>query len=255
VSYVAASVPTKDEAEIQVSHILFSPKDDPNTAADLDPADPAWAAAEKEASDLVARLKAGANFATEAKKSDDTTSGADGGLLAWTPKGTYVPEFEAAIWANGVQHNDILGPIKTQFGYHVIKFDARRPSLKDRLDELAKTLAVDGVDFKKAATTATTTIGELTYASPLFVAKYTLNPDLGGVVWGLKSNGTSAVVESSKTYLIVHVGGIETRALTADQVKQITANGFSIWLDRYRTAARVAVDGNVVQEAGASPTP
>ena len=255
VSYVAASVPTKDEAEIQVSHILFSPKNDPNPAADLDPADPAWAAAEKEASDLVARLKAGANFATEAKKSDDTTSGADGGLLAWTPKGTYVPEFEAAIWANGVQHNDILGPIKTQFGYHVIKFDARRPSLKDRLDELAKTLAVDGVDFKKAATTATTTIGELTYASPLFVAKYTLNPDLGGVVWGLKSNGTSAVVESSKTYLIVHVGGIETRALTADQVKQITANGFSIWLDRYRTAARVAVDGNVVQEAGASPTP
>jgi parvulin-like peptidyl-prolyl isomerase len=255
VSYVAASVPTTDEAQIQISHILFSPKDDPNTAGDLDPADPAWAAAEKEANDLVARLKAGANFETEAKKSDDKTSGADGGLLVWAPKGTYVPEFEAAIWADGVKHNDILGPIKTQFGYHVIKFDARRPSLKDRLDELATALAAGGVDFKEAATTATNTIEELTFASPGFVPKYTVNPELGSVVWGLKAGGTSAVVESSKTYLIVHVDGVETRALTADQITGIRASGFSIWLDLYRSAARVAIDGSVVQEAGASPTP
>jgi parvulin-like peptidyl-prolyl isomerase len=255
VSYVAASVPTKDEAQIQVSHILFSPNGDPNKAGDLDPADPAWAVAEKKANDLVTRLKAGADFATEAKKSDDKTSGADGGLLAWAPKGTYVPAFEAAIWADGVKHNDILGPIKTQFGYHVIKFDARRPSLKDRLDELAKSLAVDGVNFQEAATTATHSIAELTYASPGFVPKYTVNPELGSVVWGLKKGGTSAVVESSKTYLIVHVDGIETRALTATQITGIKAGGFSIWLDLYRTAARVAVDGAVVQEAGASPIP
>jgi parvulin-like peptidyl-prolyl isomerase len=255
VSYVAAAIPTKDEAQIQVSHILFSPKGDPNTAGNLDPADPAWAAAEKKANDLVARLKAGADFATEAKQSDDKTSGADGGLLAWAPKGTYVPAFESAIWADGVKHNDILGPIKTQFGYHVIKFDARRPSLKDRLDELATALAVDGVDFAQAATAATHTIGGLNFASPGFVPKYTVNPNLGSVVWGLKAGGTSAVVESSKTYLIVHVDGIETRALTETQISKIKAGGFSIWLDLYRTAARVAIDGAVVQEAGASPTP
>jgi len=255
VSYVAATVPEKDVEQVQVSHILFSPKDDPNTAGDLEPTDPAWAAAEKEANDLIARLKGGSSFETEAKKSDDKTSGADGGLLAWAPKGTYVPEFEAAIWADGVKRNDILGPIKTEFGYHVIKFDARRPSLKDRLDELAKTLAADGVDFEKAATTATNTIEELTFASPGYVPKYTVNPELGAVVWGLKAGGTSAVVESSNTYLIVHVDGVETRALTADQITGIKASGFSIWLDLYRSAARVAIDGSVVQEAGASPTP
>lgn len=255
VSYVAATVPAKDAEQVQVRHILFSPKDDPNTAGDLDATDPAWAAAEKEANDLVARLKSGSNFETEAKVSDDKTSGADGGLLTWAPKGTYVPEFDAAIWADGVKHNDILGPIKTQFGYHVIKFDARRPSLKDRLDELAAALAGDGVDFKEAATTAANTIEELTFASPGFVPKYTVNPELGSVVWGLKAGGTSAVVESSNTYLIVHVDGVETRELTADQITGIKASGFSIWLDLYRSAARVAIDGSVVQEAGASPTP
>jgi hypothetical protein len=125
VSYVAATVPETDAEQVQVSHILFSPKDDPNTAGDLEPTDPAWAAAEKEAKDLIARLKNGSSFETEAKKSDDKTSGADGGLLAWAPKGTYVPEFDTAIWADGVKRDDILGPIKTEFGYHVIQSPRR----------------------------------------------------------------------------------------------------------------------------------
>jgi parvulin-like peptidyl-prolyl isomerase len=255
VSYVAATVPEKDGEQVQVSHILFSPKDDPNTAGDLDPADPAWAAAEKEANDLVARLKNGSSFETEAKKSDDKTSGADGGLLPWAPKGTYVAEFDTAIWADGVKRDDILGPIKTQFGYHVIQFDARRPSLKDRLDELATSLAVAGVDFAEAAKTATDTIEDLSFASPGYVPRYTVNPELGAVVWGLKAGGTSAVIESSDTYLIVHVDGVEMRELTDDQIAGIKGSGFSIWLELYRSAARVAIDGAVVQEAGASPTP
>jgi parvulin-like peptidyl-prolyl isomerase len=255
VSYVAVTVPESDAEQVQVNHILFSPKDDPNNAGDLEPTDPAWAAAEKEANDLIARLKNGSSFETEAKKSDDKTSGADGGLLPWAPKGTYVPEFDTAIWADGVKRDDILGPIKTDFGYHVIQFDARRPSLKDRLDELATSLAAAGVDFEEAATAATDTIEELTFASPGYVPKYTVNPELGSVVWGLKAGGTSAVVESSNTYLIVHVDGVEMRELTADQITGIKGSGFSVWLEIYRSAARVAIDGAVVQEAGASPTP
>ena len=43
--------------------------------------------------------------------------------------------------------------------------------------------------------------------------------------------------------------------LTADQITGIESSGFSIWLDLYRSAARIAIDGSVVQEAGASPTP
>ena len=255
VSYVAVTVPESDAEQVQVNHILFSPKDDPNNAGDLEPTDPAWAAAEKEANDLIARLKNGSSFETEAKKSDDKTSGADGGLLPWAPKGTYVPEFDTVIWADGVKRDDILGPIKTDFGYHVIQFDARRPSLKDRLDELATSLAAAGVDFEEAATAATDTIEELTFASPGYVPKYTVNPELGSVVWGLKAGGTSAVVESSNTYLIVHVDGVEMRELTADQITGIKGSGFSVWLEIYRSAARVAIDGAVVQEAGASPTP
>lgn len=255
VSYLGTSVPAKDEEQIQVSHILFSPNDDPNAAAGLKETDPAWAAAEGAATAAMTRLKAGASFAAEAKKSDDKTSGTAGGLLPWAPKGTYVAEFEKAIWAANVKQNDLLGPIKTQFGYHIIKFDARQPSLKGRLDALAKSLGADGVNFAKAATAATDTIPELSFASPGFVPRYTVNPELGKVIWALQAGGTSAVVESSKNYLIVHVGAIETRALTEAQLAGIKAGGFAIWLDLYRSAARIAIDGAVVQEAGASPTP
>jgi len=255
VSYLGTSVPAKDEEQIQVSHILFSPNDDPNAAAGLKETDPAWAAAGSAATAAMTRLKAGASFAAEAKKSDDATSGAAGGLLPWAPKGTYVAEFEKAIWAAGVKQNDLLGPIKTQFGYHIIKFDARRPSLKGQLDALAKSLGEAGVNFAKAATAATDAIPELSFASPGFVPRYTVNPELGKVVWALKAGGTSTVVESSKNYLIVHVGAIETRPLTEAQLAGIKASGFTIWLDLYRSAARIAIDGAVVQEAGASPTP
>jgi len=255
VSYLGTSVPAKDEEQIQVSHILFSPNDDPNAAAGLKETDPAWAAARSAATAAMTRLKAGASFAAEAKKSDDATSGATGGLLPWAPKGTYVAEFEKAIWAAGVKQNDLLGPIKTQFGYHIIKFDARRPSLKGQLDALAKSLGEAGVNFAKAATAATDAIPELSFASPGFVPRYTVNPELGKVVWALKAGGTSTVVESSKNYLIVHVGAIETRPLTEAQLAGIKASGFTIWLDLYRSAARIAIDGAVVQEAGASPTP
>jgi parvulin-like peptidyl-prolyl isomerase len=154
-----------------------------------------------------------------------------------------------------VKQNDLLGPIKTQFGFHIIKFDARRPSLKGQLDALAKSLGEAGVNFAKAATAATDAIPELSFASPGFVPRYTVNPELGKVVWALKAGGTSTVVESSKNYLIVHVGAIETRPLTEAQLAGIKASGFTIWLDLYRSAARIAIDGAVVQEAGASPTP
>ena len=53
----------------------------------------------------------------------------------------------------------------------------------------------------------------------------------------------------------MHVDGVEMRELTADQIEGIKGSGFSIWLDLYRSAARVVIDGAVVQEAGASPTP
>lgn len=74
---------------------------------------------EAEANDLISQIDGGADFATLAAEfSTDTGSGAQGGSLGCAPQGQYVPEFEAAVWSGA--EGDLLGPIETQFGFHII---------------------------------------------------------------------------------------------------------------------------------------
>jgi peptidyl-prolyl cis-trans isomerase C len=78
---------------------------------------------EKEAKDIIAKLKKGAKFEDLAKKdSKDTGSGAKGGELDWASPNSYVPDFTAAlIKLKKGQITDV--PVKTQFGYHIIRLD------------------------------------------------------------------------------------------------------------------------------------
>jgi peptidyl-prolyl cis-trans isomerase C len=79
----------------------------------------------EEADDIAAKLKAGGDFAALAKeKSKDTGSGANGGELGFFAKGQMVPEFEAAAYA--LKPGEISAPVKTQFGWHVIKLEEKR---------------------------------------------------------------------------------------------------------------------------------
>ena len=59
-----------------------------------------------------------------AANSDDPGSGRNGGDLGWAKRGTYVPEFEAAVY--NLEPNEISEPIETEFGYHIIQLLERR---------------------------------------------------------------------------------------------------------------------------------
>ncbi|MES2184252.1 MAG: peptidylprolyl isomerase [Pseudomonadota bacterium] len=78
---------------------------------------------EADAKDIIARLKKGAKFEDIAKKqSKDTGSGANGGDLDWANPSSYVPEFtEGLVKLKKGQVTDV--PVKSQFGYHVIRLD------------------------------------------------------------------------------------------------------------------------------------
>ena len=125
-----------------VSHILIE------AAADADAA--TQKAAEQKAAALAEQArKPGADFAALAKanSSDAGSKDAGGALPAFARDGTMVKPFEDATF--GMQVGEIRGPVKTDFGYHVLKLSEIIPSqgksFEDVRDELAREQAeVDG---------------------------------------------------------------------------------------------------------------
>ena len=99
---------------------------------------------EDEAKAVITSLKKGGKFDDIAKKqSKDPGSGANGGELDWANAGSYVPEFSAAlVKLKKGQTTD--APVKTQFGWHVIKLedvrDATLPKLEDVKPQIAQQL-------------------------------------------------------------------------------------------------------------------
>ena len=84
----------------------------------------------EEALEIIAEVKSGTDFAqladqfTEDPGNQVTPDSGRGGNLGWFGKGQMVPSFEAAAFAAG--EGDIVGPVLSRFGYHVIKIHQKR---------------------------------------------------------------------------------------------------------------------------------
>lgn len=74
---------------------------------------------EYEATDLLTKIKDGKTFEELAQKFSKCPSGEQGGDLGFFSRGMMVPEFETAAFE--LQPGETSSPIKTQFGYHLIK--------------------------------------------------------------------------------------------------------------------------------------
>lgn len=123
---------------------------------------------------LEKRIKAGEDFGQLAREfSQDTGSAASNGDLGMSGKGMFVPEFEKALYA--LQPQQVSEPVKTQFGYHLIKLleiqkpvtppmaairaeletEARQAKAEDLYHEAVEkldTLAYESSDLKELAT-------------------------------------------------------------------------------------------------------
>ena len=72
----------------------------------------------RDAEGIMIRLSKGEDFAALAKRFSKCPSKSKGGNLGWFGQGEMVPEFETACFEG--QKGQVVGPIKTEFGYHVI---------------------------------------------------------------------------------------------------------------------------------------
>ncbi|MGE0754100.1 MAG: peptidylprolyl isomerase [Alphaproteobacteria bacterium] len=104
--YDKKAAEAKDEKEVKARHILV--------------------ATEAEAKKISEQLKKGGDFETIAKEaSTDKGSGANGGDLGWFGKDRMVKEFADAAFK--LKKGEVSGPVKSPFGWHVIKVEDTRP--------------------------------------------------------------------------------------------------------------------------------
>jgi peptidyl-prolyl cis-trans isomerase C len=114
--------------QVSASHILFETSKDGDDAA---------LARAKEAR---AKLLAGADFASLAKEiSDDKTAAYNGGALGWFGPGKMDPAFSKAAFELK-KVGDLSEPVKSAFGWHIIRLDGRRPARPMTFEEAKKVM-------------------------------------------------------------------------------------------------------------------
>ena len=118
-TYEEAKAKQKPEDEVRAKHILVEKED--------------------EARDVVKRLKAGEDF-TKVAKDVSKDPGSEGGDLGWFSKERMVPEFSDAAFK--LAPGQLSDPVKSQFGWHVIKVEEKRqkpfPTLEQVKDQVLR---------------------------------------------------------------------------------------------------------------------
>jgi parvulin-like peptidyl-prolyl isomerase len=119
----------KGKKEVKVSHILVAKED--------------------EAKEIKKKLNKGGKFEDLAKsQSKDENSKANGGELGYIMKGQLVPEFESKAFA--MKKNEISEPVKTQFGWHIIKLldsrDVKIPTKEQAMKMVKGKLSREAVE-------------------------------------------------------------------------------------------------------------
>lgn len=120
-----------------IRHILFAAggaAPGAETTASSAETEAATAEAEKKANDVKRQIEDGGDFADLARKnSDDPGSAEKGGDLGCNPSGGFVPEFDKAAFS--AKKGELVGPVKTEFGFHLIEVTDIRPPKETSLEE------------------------------------------------------------------------------------------------------------------------
>ena len=116
----------RSEEQRKASHILVAASGDDEAA---------WNKAKEKAAQLAEQARQGGDFsALASENSDDPGSAKKGGDLGFFGKGAMAPEFEKKVFS--MQQGEISEPVKTPFGYHVIKLEEIRPEAVKSFDQV-----------------------------------------------------------------------------------------------------------------------
>ncbi|MHB8959124.1 MAG: peptidylprolyl isomerase [Candidatus Limnocylindrales bacterium] len=256
--YMQASTAESDPTAVRVRHILFSPNHDAQNAANVPASDPAWNAAKALADAAYAKLKADpSQFDTLARtESDDTGSKANGGKLGYVTQASGLTQaFADAVFAKGLQPGEILPPVKTEFGYHIIQIMHYPTDLAwagklipqaTSLDAF-KALARDNSDGSDATHGDAANGGDMGWVG---LHTYQVSDQVASAIFAAPVGKVSSVlnVEGDGVYLF-WVAEEQTKVPDGAQADSIKANAFSSWYSPQRANYTIWQDPTLATSA------
>jgi hypothetical protein len=242
--------------QVRVRHILLSPGGDPSTAADVAETDPAWTKAKDDAQRIYEEITSGkVSFEDAAKQSsNDTGTAAEGGLLPWLTQDSVVTEFGDAIFAPGLKTDDLLAPVKTQYGWHIIEYVGRRPPPDALIETIRVEAMAPGVDFGELARKYSDAEDAATGGDLGWVARLQLPAEKESAIFGAPAGGVSEVLTAQDGYYVFKIEQETTRLPDAAQASLIRGGGFDRWYAPLRAEATIEQFATPLQVLG-SPQP
>ncbi len=234
-----ADTQSADSGRVHAAHILYSPDDDPNGAADMPATDPSWTVAQAQAGLTAAELTRitdpvtrGNAFTELAKQGDDGTA-TRGGDLGWFTRDAMIPEFADPLFddAATLKPGDIVGPIRTDFGWHVIQFLGYEPPIAERLTRLNEALAASGADFAAIAREMSDGAEAAAGGDLGWRLVASLPAEAADAIAALEPGGVTAPIAQEDGYHAYRLVERADRPLDPAQLATVSATAFDDWYE------------------------
>jgi hypothetical protein len=225
------------EGAIKTRHVLYAPNGDPSAAANVPADDQAWKDAEAKARATYDKLKAtpGQFDAIARAESDEDAAATSGGKLPYfAPDDAIDDAFAAAIFAPGLQPGQLLEPVLSGFGWHVIQV-MHGPTDLEWANKLKADIDAGRLTFADAARDNSDTAEAANGGDIGWVGKGQLSEEKEQAIFAAPVGKTSdpLVIPDEGTYLFL-VSDEETREPDAEQRAALESSAFSIWYSKQK---------------------
>ncbi len=248
--FIGQPAPDLGTDAVKTRHILYAPNGDASQASTVDAADPAWEAAHQKALAAFVRLQQKPELfdAVARSESNETQAqgpaGSGGKLPYFDSKSSVDAAFLAAILDPKLKPGDLIGPVKSAFGWHIIQV-MYRPTDLDRLTAL-KAQADKGDDFALLARDNSEASTSGVGGDLGWVVRGEFDEQVANAIFSTPIGQTSDVVtvKDKGTYLF-KVFAEETRTPEGRQLEQLTDTTFSKWYDAKKSAITITRDESI----------
>ena len=171
--------------------------------------------------------------------SDDTGTKADGGLLPYYSSVNLDKAFGDAVFADGLKKDQILAPVKSSFGWHVIQFLDRRKPARDRMQEVIDQAKAPGADFAALAKANSEDTTKDTGGDAGWIARNQLDSPARSPSSRRPSGSLTEPITTANGIYLYKILDEQTRLPDADQATTLRSDAFSNWFTAQKNGTRI----------------